>query len=203
MGHKSNAATCFHRRRWRTTRPPSAAWPSSSSTCTGRRWSCSRAWREGPRLFCRPARCSGARQQPLSPSQKAGEDGVAPARRRVTTALNKTSSSSSFRSWPRQPWFLFPPWLPAAEQPCLGRAVGSCLPCVAFTEGRPVPFQLAPASPDAPLRWWPLPLPAQCPCPPVMLVPAARTAASSLATPQRAGSSPLPERDCPSCPSLS
>lgn len=43
----SHALLTSYRRRWTITRPPSTVWPSSSTSCTGRRWTCSIPWCEG------------------------------------------------------------------------------------------------------------------------------------------------------------
>lgn len=42
----ANSLNCLSRRRWKTSKPLSTAWLSSSTSSTGRRWRFSRRWRE-------------------------------------------------------------------------------------------------------------------------------------------------------------
>lgn len=111
MIHQTQPTSCLYRRRWKTMKPPSAVWPSSSTSCTRRRWSFSTHW-------CEALPASGSGPRLLGRREKMELPGHF---QYILTALNKVRRkqrrSSSFCSWPGQPWFHFALWLLVPEQP--------------------------------------------------------------------------------------
>lgn len=109
------SSPCLYRRSWKTTKPPSTAWPSSFTTCTGRRWRFSRRCCEGQG---RAVPHDGT--APLGSWRGLGLLGEERSWnclddfQCILIALNKMKCRSrhSFRSWPGRPWFRLAPWLP-------------------------------------------------------------------------------------------